>query len=78
VFGKTGTTDDEKSASLIVSTRQLTMAGFYADPDWSQTHERFKHRGGVNPVVQRALRDAMAGKPSMGFPPPSRRIAFGR
>lgn len=77
VFGKTGTTDDEKSASLVVSTRQLAIAGFYADPDWPQTRERFEHRGGVNPVVQRALRDATAGKPLMGFPPPSRSIAFG-
>jgi membrane peptidoglycan carboxypeptidase len=78
VFGKTGTTDDEKSASLVVSTRQLTMAGFYADPDWPRTGERFEHRGGVNPVVQGALRDAMAGEPSVRFPQPGRRVAFGR
>jgi membrane peptidoglycan carboxypeptidase len=78
IFGKTGTTDDERSASLIVSTRQLTMAGFYTDPDWPQTNERFAHAGGVNPVVQRALRDAVAGRPAADFAAPSGRVAFGR
>jgi membrane peptidoglycan carboxypeptidase len=77
VFGKTGTTDDERSASLIISTRQLTMAGFYTDPDWAQTSERFAHAGGVNPVVQGAVRDAMAGRPAADFARPSDRIAFG-
>jgi membrane peptidoglycan carboxypeptidase len=76
VFGKTGTTDDERSATLVVSTRQLTMAGLYTDPDWPQTRERFEHAGGVNPVVQGALRDAMNGKPAMGFAPPAAWIAF--
>ena len=79
IFGKTGTTDDERSATLVISTRQLTFAGFYTDPDWPRTNERFKHPapGGVNPVVQGALRDAMAGKPAQGFPRPSNRIALG-
>ena len=78
IFGKTGTTDDEKSATLIISTKQLTMAGFYTDPDWPQTSERFEHAGGVNPVVQCAMRDAMAGKPAINFAAPSSRVAFGR
>jgi membrane peptidoglycan carboxypeptidase len=78
VSGKTGTTDDEKSATLVISTKQLTMAGFYTDPDWPQTNERFKHNpGGVNPVVQGAMRDAMAGKPAINFERPSNKIAFG-
>jgi len=77
VSGKTGTTDDEKSATLIISTKQLTMTGFYTDPDWPRTTERFKHAGGVNPVVQGAMRDAMYNKPSINFTKPSSKIAFG-
>jgi membrane peptidoglycan carboxypeptidase len=77
VSGKTGTTDDEKSATLIVATKHLSMAGFYTDPDWPQTNERFEHGGGVNPVVQYAMRDAMAGKPPLNFTRPSQKMAFG-
>jgi membrane peptidoglycan carboxypeptidase len=77
IFGKTGTTDDERSATLVISTKQLSVAGFYTDPDFPLTRERFKHANGVNPVVQGALRDAMAGKPPQGFARPSDRIALG-
>jgi membrane peptidoglycan carboxypeptidase len=77
VFGKTGTTDDEKSATLIVSTKSLTMAGFYTDPDWPQTNQRYLHAGGVNDAVQNAMRDAMANKPQQGFEKPSQKVAFG-
>jgi membrane peptidoglycan carboxypeptidase len=77
VSGKTGTTDEEKSATLVISTKQLTMAGFYTDPDWPQTREHFEHNDGVNPVVQYAMRDAMAGKPAINFTRPSTKIAFG-
>ncbi|GAA1031078.1 hypothetical protein GCM10009557_25260 [Virgisporangium ochraceum] len=77
IFGKTGTTDDERSATLVISTKQLSIAGFYTDPDFPLTRERFKHANGVNPVVQGALRDAMAGKPPQGFARPSNRLALG-
>jgi membrane peptidoglycan carboxypeptidase len=77
VFGKTGTTDDERSATLVISTRQLSMAGFYTDPDWPQTNERFEHNGGVNPAVQKAMKYAMEGKPQLNFEKPSQKVAFG-
>ncbi|GAA1034944.1 transglycosylase domain-containing protein [Virgisporangium ochraceum] len=77
VFGKTGTTDKEKSATIIISTKSLTMAGFYTDADWPQTNERFEHNGGVNPAVQNAMAGAMQGKPQQGFEKPSQKMAFG-
>jgi membrane peptidoglycan carboxypeptidase len=77
VFGKTGTTDKEKSATIIISTKSLTMAGFYTDADWPQTNERFEHNGGVNPAVQNAMAGAMAGKPQQQFEKPSQKVAFG-
>lgn len=79
IFGKTGTTDDERSATLVISTKTLAFAGFYTDPDFPRTNERFKHNpNGVNTVVQGALHDAMVGVPVQGFPRPSNRLALGR
>lgn len=78
ISGKTGTTDSEKSATLTITTRQLAVSGFYTDVDWPQTNQHFEHNGGVNPVVQRTMRDAMKGRPQMGFAPPSRDLAFGQ
>jgi len=78
VSGKTGTTDSEKSATLVAMTKQMSVAGFYTDPDWPQTNENFKHQGGVNPAVQRTLADGMANKPAINFTPPSRDLAFGK
>ncbi|MBE1486462.1 transglycosylase domain-containing protein [Plantactinospora soyae] len=79
VAGKSGTTDSEKSASLVVMTKQLAMAGILADPDWAETTQNMGHdvRGGVNPPVYQALRDAMKGKKSIQFTPPSGKIIEG-
>jgi membrane peptidoglycan carboxypeptidase len=76
VLGKSGTTDGEKTASLIVSTKQLAVAGIIADPDWAQTSVRFSHDQ-VNPAVWETVRDAMKGKPSQNFTPPSGKIVDG-
>jgi membrane peptidoglycan carboxypeptidase len=76
VAGKTGTTDHDKTASLVAMTKQLAVAGMLADPDWAETTERMNH-GIVNPVVQETLRDAMKGKPAIEFTPPSGKIVTG-
>lgn len=72
VAGKTGTTDHDKTAALVAMTKQYSFAGILADPDWPQTTERMRHegKGGVNPAVYEALRDAMKGKPAIEFPGP--------
>jgi membrane peptidoglycan carboxypeptidase len=76
VSGKTGTTEDGKAAAMIMTTKQLTIAGTITDPDWTQTGQEFTHDQ-VNPTVAKTLRDGMAGKPAVNFTPPSRLIAFG-
>jgi membrane peptidoglycan carboxypeptidase len=76
IAGKTGTTDHDKTASLVVMTKQLAVAGILADPDWAETTERMNHDI-VNPAVQETLRDAMAGKPGVQFTPPSGKIVEG-
>ena len=75
VFGKTGTTDTNESASLVASTRQVTIAGIESDPDWQQdTSADHNH---VNNAVAEALRDAMKDRPRQDFTKPSRSVAFG-
>jgi membrane peptidoglycan carboxypeptidase len=77
--GKTGTTDNEITSSLILTTRQVAIAGIIADPDYAQTKKgrSSDHREIVNPAVIDTMRDAMKGLPSEDFPKPSEKIAFG-
>lgn len=76
VAGKTGTTDNDKTAALIVMTRQLAIAGIVADPDNANYSRHYSHAQ-VNYAVAWTLHDAMAGKPSKDFTPPSQALAFG-
>jgi membrane peptidoglycan carboxypeptidase len=78
IAGKTGTTDDNRTAAMIVTTKQLSVAGIVADPDWifndvSPAHMggRDSHREVVNPAVLYTMRDAMKGKPNIQFPKPT-------
>jgi membrane peptidoglycan carboxypeptidase len=69
VFGKTGTTDQDKTAALVVGTRSLVVAGYLANPDWAAHTDRMSH-GIVNPAVYETLADYMKGKPEEEFPTP--------
>ena len=82
--GKTGTTDSNQTAALILTTRQQAVAGIVADPDWAQTSRlrsdlggRDPHAGVVNPAVAYTMHDVMVGKPALGFAAPPRSLAFG-
>jgi membrane peptidoglycan carboxypeptidase len=77
--GKSGTTDKEITSSLILTTRQLTVAGIIADPDYAQTSRGSPndHSQIVNPAVMYTMRDAMKGLPSEDFAKPSEKMAFG-
>jgi membrane peptidoglycan carboxypeptidase len=79
VAGKSGTTDSGKTAALVAMTKQLSVAGIMADPDWPQTTSVMGHNvpNGINPPVYQTLRDAMKGKPSVQFTPPSGKILEG-
>lgn len=77
-FGKTGTTDGEKSASLVLTTSELAVAGMLADPDWAQTDQRMEHRY-VNPAVIHTLRDGMSTRDGEDWPEPEDpELVFGR
>jgi membrane peptidoglycan carboxypeptidase len=77
--GKTGTTDNEITSSLVLTTRQLAVAGIIADPDWAQTNKgkASDHSGIVNPAVIDTMAAAMKGLPSEGFAKPTEKMAFG-
>ncbi|MGK5679652.1 transglycosylase domain-containing protein [Actinoplanes sp. URMC 104] len=77
VFGKTGTTDKDKTAALIAGTTSLVVAGYMANPDWPDHRDRMSHDV-VNPAVYETLADFMDGKPKDQFKEPeNRKIAFG-
>ncbi|GAA1646312.1 hypothetical protein GCM10009828_089120 [Actinoplanes couchii] len=69
VFGKTGTTDNDKTAALVVGTRSLVVAGYLANPDWAGHYDHMSH-GIVNPAVYETLADYMKGKKVQEFPTP--------
>ncbi|KHD76993.1 transglycosylase domain-containing protein [Actinoplanes utahensis] len=69
VFGKTGTTDNDKTAALVAGTRSLVVAGYLANPDWAGHRDRMSH-GIVNPAVYETLADYMDGKEIQEFPAP--------
>ncbi len=69
VFGKTGTTDDDKTAALVVGTRSLVVAGYLVNPDWAGHTDRMSHDI-VNPAVYETVADYMRGKPQEEFKRP--------
>ncbi|GGL03606.1 transglycosylase domain-containing protein [Mangrovihabitans endophyticus] len=69
VFGKTGTTDADKTAALIVGTTSLVYAGYLVNPDYADHPYRMSHQI-VNPAVYHAMADFMKGKPKKEFKKP--------
>ena len=77
VFGKSGTTDKERTASLIAGTSSLVVAGYLVNPDYQAHRDRMQHDQ-VNPAVYRTLADYMKGKPEVQFKrPENRKLAYG-
>jgi membrane peptidoglycan carboxypeptidase len=77
VFGKSGTTDAEKTASLIVGTTKIVVAGYMANPDWPDHRDQMKHDI-INPAVQYTVKEYMEGKEKVQFKKPgSTKIVFG-
>jgi membrane peptidoglycan carboxypeptidase len=77
VYGKTGTTDAEKTAALIVGTTSLVVAGYLVNPDWANHNDEMDHNI-VNPAVYNTMADYMRGKPKVQFKrPDDRKMAIG-
>ncbi|AGL21424.1 transglycosylase domain-containing protein [Actinoplanes sp. N902-109] len=69
IYGKTGTTDHDKTASLIIGSNSLTVAGYLVNPDWQNHSDRMSHQI-VNPAVWDTMGDYMKGKPKVQFKKP--------
>ncbi|MGK5683241.1 penicillin-binding protein [Actinoplanes sp. URMC 104] len=77
VFGKTGTTDKDRTASLIAGTTSLVVAGYLVNPDYQAHRDRLRHDQ-VNPAVYRTLADYMEGRPEVQFKrPENRKLVYG-
>jgi membrane peptidoglycan carboxypeptidase len=77
IYGKTGTTDADKTAALIVGTTSLVVAGYLANPDYADHPDHMSHHI-VNPAVWNTMKDFMDGKPKEQFKKPdSDKMAFG-
>jgi membrane peptidoglycan carboxypeptidase len=77
LWGKTGTADQFRTYSFVLSTKQLTIAGQLADPDWAETTERMDSPK-VQAAVMHTMHDAMDGKESQDWGRPgSERMVYG-
>ena len=77
VFGKTGTTDRDRTASLIAGTTALVVAGYLVNPDYQAHKDRLRHNQ-VNPAVYRTLGDYMRTRPYEQFKrPENRKVVYG-
>ncbi len=70
VAGKTGTTDDNRTAWFIGYTPELSVASFTADPDNPFNAVGFGRAEQSVQSVSQILRDALAGEPQTDFEPP--------
>ena len=76
VAGKSGTTDNNKTAWFCGFTPQLAAAAFVANPD-DPTDLVGSGRSTLSKyTVAETFRDALKGQPKLKFTPPSRRIAY--
>jgi membrane peptidoglycan carboxypeptidase len=80
VIGKTGTADENWTANLVLSTKQLTMAGVMANPDHAETpHEYNASAVVVDTAVAFAMRDSMKGQKPLEFAKPTNQaIIYGK
>ena len=77
IYGKSGTTDAEKTASLIIGSSSLTVAGYLVNPDYQNHPDRMSHDI-VNPAVWNTMDDFLRGTPKVQFKRPgSRKISIG-
>jgi membrane peptidoglycan carboxypeptidase len=77
VMGKTGTSDANWTATMALSTKQLAIAGTMADPDHAQADHWMDARG-TSVAVAETMRDALKGKKSINFTPPSSKYTSGK
>ncbi|MFG1610643.1 transglycosylase domain-containing protein [Actinoplanes sp. NPDC049265] len=69
IYGKTGTTDGDKTASLVVGSQHLVIAGYMVNPDWANHNDKMDHHV-INPIVYNTMADYLKGKADEEFKKP--------
>jgi membrane peptidoglycan carboxypeptidase len=77
IFGKTGTSDSNWTANMVLSARQLAVAATVANPDFAQTPHGGDAANHANNAAANTLRDGLAGKEVIQFPKPPNNLAYG-
>jgi membrane peptidoglycan carboxypeptidase len=77
VAGKSGTTDNNRTAWFCGFTPQLAAAAFVADPDNSQDFVGSGRSTISKYTFAETLRDALKGQPKLKFTPPSHDLTYG-
>ncbi|KUL24201.1 transglycosylase domain-containing protein [Actinoplanes awajinensis] len=76
IAGKSGTTDNNKTAWFSGFTPQLAASAFVADPD-NPEHYVGTGRSTISKyTVAETLRDALKGQPKLKFTPPSDKLVY--
>ena len=70
IYGKTGTTDRDKTAALIIGSSSLAVAGYLVNPDY-QNHSDHMSHDVVNPAVWYTMADYLKNKPKVEFKKPA-------
>jgi membrane peptidoglycan carboxypeptidase len=77
VFGKTGTSDRNWTANMVVAAKQLAMAATVANPDYAQTPHGDSAAQAANKTVRDTMAAALAGKEAIQFNRPPNNLIFG-
>ncbi len=78
VIGKTGTSDYNWTANLVLSTKQLAVAATGADPDFAQVKHNDAFPQKINRAAAHTLRDGMANLPVIDFEKPPTELVVGK
>jgi membrane peptidoglycan carboxypeptidase len=77
VAGKSGTTDNNRTAWFCGFTPQLAAAAFVADPDNSNDFVGAGRSTISKYTLAETLRDALKGQPKLKFTPPTHALTYG-
>jgi membrane peptidoglycan carboxypeptidase len=78
IIGKTGTSDNNWTANLVIATKQLAIASTGADPDFAQQPHNNDFVQRVNKSAVQTMKEAVADLPKIDFARPPNSLVFGK
>jgi membrane peptidoglycan carboxypeptidase len=77
IIGKTGTSDQNWTANMVIASKQLALAATQANPDLAEEPHSGENARNANNAATYTMRDALAGLPPIDFPTPPASLAYG-